>query len=266
MTLARGFFGRERSVLLLMLFASLVAHGGAFLLVGIADQADVGGWRARSRVHVMQPALELGLNRQPLYLLADRLDPSLLALPSPWGFSNRMWKKTIPLGFQSQPWQVPLAYLEPPPAPAVTNLLPQPAVTETLQAAIPVELNPPDSAQAQRIPTVRAENRSTLQLFGGLEKRAVVRSPTLPAITQPGGVRPTSVRIGVGGDGLVKYASLDRGSGNETADAAALAAVRQIQFAPAGGDAEELQWGLVRFYWALAVPAPAPAAPEAAAP
>jgi TonB family protein len=253
MTIIRGFFERERSVLLLMLLTSLVAHAGAFWLVAIPDKVDVRGWAVPSRVHVMQPALERGTGRPMLYYIADRMDPALIALPSLHGFSGKVWSKTIPLSLQAQQWSVDPAYLEAQAPPVLPVLLAQPPVTATLQAAVGM-VAAPASEPAEPVAPAAVLNRSVFQLRAGLENRTVIKSPALPAVAHLGGLRPTMVRVGVGVDGLVKYATLERSSGSDWADARAMEAVRQLQFEPVTRDGEQIQWGMMRFHWATTVP------------
>jgi len=57
-----------------------------------------------------------------------------------------------------------------------------------------------------------------------------MRSPVLPLANAP--ARTTRVLIAVTGDGRVRYAVLERSSGNEVLDGAAVAAARQVWFAP----------------------------------
>ena len=263
MKLLTAVFARQRAVLLLMLLASLLAHAAAFWTVTVVDRPGVSGWTARPRVHLMQPSLDVARNRQPLYRLAELMDPSLLGPPSRVGFSGKMWAKTVTVGLQPQVWNIDPAYLQAHPAPAIPTLLPQPAATDVLQVAVSLMATPPTES-TNHVSLARGDaNRSTFQVRGGLETRAVVKSARVPLVTQPGGLRPTSVRVAVGDDGSVKYATVERPSGSDWADTQAVELARQIQFEPVGHGQEDLQWGLLRFYWATS---PTESRPEKPAP
>ena len=77
-----------------------------------------------------------------------------------------------------------------------------------------------------------------------------MRAPELPVLTSPVPVRAVQVRVGVGADGLVRYALLDRSCGNETVDAQAVLLARQFRFEATQSGDSALAWGIMRFLWA----------------
>ena len=105
-------------------------------------------------------------------------------------------------------------------------------------------------------PPLVAVNQSVVRVLGPLEDRGIVHAPTLPTINNPTPLRPTQIRVGVGADGLVLYALLDRSSGDDGVDAQALTLARQIRFeAEQDSSAISLAWGVLRFLWATQPPA-----------
>ena len=71
----------------------------------------------------------------------------------------------------------------------------------------------------------------------------------------------------VGEDGRVRYAALEQGSGETDIDARAVALAREFRFEPraAATANPEIEWGLVRFYWAFVSPSAANGQPADAA-
>ena len=96
MTARRRWVRRDQPVLLLMLLLSVAMHGGAFWLMRVVDANSRTGWGLRPRVHLLRAGLPGREPRADLQLLAERMDPSLLSLPSLHGFSSKLWAHARP--------------------------------------------------------------------------------------------------------------------------------------------------------------------------
>jgi hypothetical protein len=186
-----------------------------------------------------------------LYVIADVLDPSLMSLPSPHGFSSDVWKRKSEATQRDLGWNEKPAYLEPmPPDPLRSLLEPAPLSAAVLWAAEKTPAQPEESDD-EIIQSPVTVNQSVLRVLGPLANRGVIRTPELPAPNNPTPMRAAQVRIGVGADGLVRYALIDRSCGSESVDAQAVVLARQIRFeAEQGSEPTALTWGIVRFLWA----------------
>ena len=119
-----------------------------------------------------------------------------------------------------------------------------------------------------------------MEIRGGLAKRPLVRSITVPGLTHGEALQRTRVRIGVNPDGYVVSITLPGrlakpGSPQAEADQRALGLLRGIRFEPVKDtkpqrtrDAGRLEWGEAIFYWQTVQPpkppsvAPVPVAPS----
>jgi hypothetical protein len=189
------------------------------------------------------------------YVIADVNDPSLMSLPSVHGFSQDVWRKTIDATQRTLGWNEEPAFLDATVPDAPRSLLePAPLADAVLTDA---EKNPAQSEEsAELTPSSVSVNASVFRVLGPLEERGVVHAPDLPVLSSPTPIRPAQVRVGVGADGFVRYALLDRSCGSEAVDAQALLLARQIRFEPDVNPASTaLAWGIVRFSWATEAPA-----------
>ncbi|HUI05463.1 MAG TPA: hypothetical protein VL486_00500 [Verrucomicrobiae bacterium] len=190
------------------------------------------------------------------YVIADVLDPSLMSLPSVHGFSQDVWRQKISATQRDLGWNEQPAYLDAAPAEAPPSLLqPVPLPAAVLSAAEKTPAQSEESDGEVATPPVTV-NESVFRVLGALEDRGVIHGPELPVLSSPTPIRPVQVRVGVGTDGLVRYALLDRSCGNDAVDAQALLFAQQIRFeADGAGIAPTLAWGVVRFLWATQAPA-----------
>ena len=190
------------------------------------------------------------------YVIADVLDPSLMSLPSPHGFSREAWERKSDaaqrnLGWNEQPAYLTIKLPEAPPS----LLEPAPLDVSVLSAAekTPAE---PEESDDEMIQPVVAINQSVVHVLVPLGNREVNFVPELPVITNSVPLRPSQVRIGIGAGGLVLYSLLDRSCGSESVDAQGVALARQLRFeAQPNAMPSELTWGVVRFLWATQTPA-----------
>ena len=179
-------------------------------------------------------------------IIADYFDPSVMSLPNPRGFSAAAWRHFAPASQALYVTDRAPAYLPQPPAAPLAVLLPEPALDQLAQTEIvpTIIVTEPDS-----IEVIHAGTNSVIELTGALIRRRLVQVPVLP-LASPA-ARTTRVLVAVTGAGRVRYAAVERSSGNEQLDGAAVAAVRQVWFAPEPNvDPLSETWGTVRLLWA----------------
>jgi hypothetical protein len=184
------------------------------------------------------------------YIVADMFDPSLFAVPSAHGFSRAVWRRKIEAAQRNLGWNEQPAYLDVTlPGTPASLLEPVPLDAAVLSAAEkkPAQSEESDEQAPQALVMV---NVSVFRVLGPLEDRGVMHAPELPVLSSSVPVRPAQVRVGVGPDGLVRYALLDRSCGNETVDAQAVLLARQFRFEATQSGDPILAWGIVRFLWA----------------
>ena len=189
------------------------------------------------------------------YLIADVLDPSLMSLPSIHGFSSEVWSKKLEATQRDLGWNEEPAYFDAAPTNAPRTLLePVPLATAALTTAEKTPARSEETVDEPISPPVTV-NESAFRVLGSLEDRAVIHGPELPVLNSPTPIRPAQVRVGVGSDGTVCYALLDRSCGDDTADAQALQLARQIRFEPEENSVSpNVSWGVIRFLWATQAP------------
>ena len=184
------------------------------------------------------------------YIVAEMLDPSDMSLPGPHGFSRTVWRRKTEAAQRNLGWNEQPAYLDVT-LPGMPPSLLEPA---PLEAAVlsEAEKTPPQSEESdeQAPPPPVIVNASDFRILGPIEDRGVMYVPQLPVLASLVPVRPTQVRAGVGPDGLVRYALLDRSCGNETVDAQAVLLAEQFRFEATQSGDPVLMWGIVRFLWA----------------
>jgi hypothetical protein len=257
----------ERQVLLLILLGFVLAYAGALLAVALHKKAERADMIKRPLVHWM-PSATTARAADPHYLIADLMDPSLLSLPNTHGFSHELWQRQTPAIHQTPVPDVLLAYLTPAEPDGLPSLLEQTPLTEAVRVTVDK-----DSAVAEDF-TVNSSlepapvaTQSVVRVDGNLTGRFVIHGSALPTIASETPLRPTEVRVGVGVDGTVRYAMLQRSCGNESVDGRAVELARTLCFEPENRPGiHALSWGLLRFFWAVRPPAPATNAPPAAAP
>ena len=179
-------------------------------------------------------------------IIADYFDPSAMSLPDPRGFSGAAWRHFAPARQAFYITDRAPAYLPQPAVAPLPVLLPEPPLDQLAQTEITptILVAEPDPSE-----TVRAGTNSVLELTGVLCRRRLVQVPVVP-LASPA-ARTTRVLIAVTGAGRVQYAVVERSSGNEQLDGAAVAAVRQAWFAPEpNADPLAVTWGAVRLLWA----------------
>jgi hypothetical protein len=243
----------QGQLLLWILAGSLVAFGVMFVFFRVSGVSLTTTPRESARVLLMPPASQNPFSSsEPRYVIADIFDPSLMTLPSAHGFSRGMWRQKIEakqrdLGWNEQPAFLAVRAVETP----GSLLEPTPVDAAVLSAAEKTPAFSEESNDNEAVELPISINQSVLRILSALEDRSVTYLPSLPTINSSGPIRPTQVRVGVGADGLVLYALLDRSCGDEAVDVQALALARQVRFEVGRDDrAASLAWGVLRFLWA----------------
>lgn len=216
-----------------------------------------------------KPSVQPEQTKPLLYIASDEaterrfaemsvLDPTLLALPSERGFSGDAWLKFAPRNMTVSNWVAPAAWL---PLDAgelgttlarygETNRVPVDALLDGPHTTTPFELRRPSTAIA---------SVSTFTLHD-LSSRRLVRSAPLLVATNADLITNSVVEIWVNGDGVVESAVLVGPSGLKQMDEHAVAAAKELAFAPlplsrATREATVPQRGRVVFTWSV-VPQP----------
>lgn len=183
-------------------------------------------------------------------LVADYFDPSVMSLPDARGFSAKAWQhfgSIIPLVYEPDR---SLAFLPPLANAALPVLLAEKPISELARSGVELAIVEPTTAEPINVPVTN----SVLEVGGALRDRGILQQPSLPFAPPLMPVRGARVLVAVTGDGRVRYAVLERSSGNEALDGAAIAAVRQVLFAPEpNADPLMLTWGAVRLVWAVRI-------------
>ena len=243
----------QGQLMLWILAGSLVAFGVMFLFFRVSGAALTTAPRVVPHIAWMPTAPQNPFSpSDSRYVISSVFDPSLMTLPSAHGFSQGMWRRRIEAKQRDLGWDDQPAFLAERPMDAPRSLLePTPVDTAVLSAAEKTPALPEESNGDEAIESPVSANQSVLRVLSALEDRGVTYTPPLPIINSSGPIRPTQVRVGVGPDGLVLYALLDRSCGDEAVDAEALALARQLRFeAEHDSSATPLAWGVLRFLWA----------------
>ena len=241
----------ERQVLLLLLVASFIGFGGAFLVAGFRQHGERLERTGEPRVRWMPPR-EPTVITPTEYLVAEYFDPSLMSLPNTRGFSARMWQRSADAPPRSFEPPAELALLDPTSDGKIATLLPEPSLTDIVNLVVEkLPATVEDLTTDEPAAVAMVVTQSTLHVDGVLEQRSLRLQPELPAVTADTGLKPTRVRVAVAPDGRVRYVTLDQSCGNETVDAQALDTASRLRFEPAtSADPLALTWGMVKFSWA----------------
>jgi TonB family protein len=181
----------------------------------------------------------------------DRFDPSLMSLPSARGFSSKLWGRSAPVTPQTTEWKPAPSYFDGESDRPLPTLLTLPALANEVQATamkMPVEA---EGLPEETIEIPAPLNRTVIRVTGALADRRVLEEPVAVTVRSEVTLRPTRVRVGVNTDGRVRFATVERSSGDAAVDGRATELARQVRFEPRVTGAE-VEWGLLRFLWAQA--------------
>ena len=253
---------------------------GIWVMIVFAVQLGVLSWLGRAPL-----AVRAHTENQPLRLMPEIQltpdsgsgeafsDPTLFSRPNRRGFSGTAWRRFSGVDHQLIDWNETPRLLDNQPAmlgAAFREALPDHlAVVSGIPAkglAKPVTVEPGPLA---------LRDASELKILGGLAKRPLVRSVSVPALPHNEALRRTYTRIGVNTDGYVVSARvlgrLSKGDPFQSAaDRRALELLRGIRFEPIKRSRFDrpdqpgaLEWGEALFHWRTEAP---PKTPPAAAP
>lgn len=170
-------------------------------------------------------------------------DPTVFALPSERGFSAVVRRRAPAARLSDMEVQAPLM------ARVYTPLRwAQASGEEGAFAEAPPSF---DSAPSGEEPPAPApEEGSAWRVFGEIAGRNPAAPSSLPPVERDEAIAPSVVRAAVSPRGEVPYAFLERSSGFERADEAAVKFVRSLRFTPVEGtNGNSLAWGFVKVLW-----------------
>ena len=226
----------ERHVLMWLLGATMVTIAGGALWLAV-------GHHAGHHLATGDAARVQWMRESQHNIVADYFDPSVMSLPAERGFSRAAWQRRgmiTPVVFE--PESAP-AFLVLPVSVPLLSLLAEPELPELVRWRIGWA-SVPANEPVWELPATN----SVLEITGALRDRRIVQLPVLPVADAP--VKATRLLIAVNAEGCVRYAVLDRSSGNEALDSAAVAAARQVWFTPEpNADPVALTWGVVQLVW-----------------
>jgi hypothetical protein len=233
-------FARRFSLVLPgFLLLSGFAHLATFFLFQVAYP---------QRVTIPPPAAQVALltaatpEGEALLRWVAAEDPALVAATS----------SPLPRGLLDLEYVPSFATVRTPPR----TLAPAPEVVRYPAAKHPLAIirsvEPADIPTAPELPP----SETRLSFSGALAERQVIEAPPVRAqLRSP--LEPPSFLVGVSGDGEVRFAFVQRTSGDDAADAAAAAALTQARFEVSEAP---ITWGFATVTWggnAYAAPAPA---------
>jgi len=134
--------------------------------------------------------------------------------------------------------------------------VPSPEIKDDLKPDISAFEEEPDISAPMPdkiIPSFTGKDGESFQISGPISKRPVLRRiyPQYPRSAQMGGIEgETTVKFWVSSDGIIERVVIEKTSGSDELDRAAVDAVKKWLFAPLGGDEKQIdQWGVlnVRF-------------------
>ncbi|MCG3149190.1 MAG: hypothetical protein PCFJNLEI_02650 [Verrucomicrobiae bacterium] len=237
----------ERQVLMALMGATVLAVASAILGSGFFTGSG------QKLEPVTSANIRWGRDPEGIrQVLAEYFDPSLMSLPSPFGFSRGPWEHLAPpVASRYQP-VIPAAFLGNPGPGLVPALLPPPVLATVVLAGLERPALPDLTEAAVQVNGPVITN-SVIQLGGELAGRRLLHLPAIPLAPATLAVRRSLVMLAVDPAGRVQHAILERGCGSEALDTAAVELTRQLRFEPeASADALALTWGTARFSWAYA--------------
>jgi hypothetical protein len=221
---------RFPATLLLFGVFSLLAHAATFFVFQV-------GYPSHVTIPLQTPQVSLLTGETPEQQAVMRWieseDPALIAASS----------HPVPAGLFEVPYRP--SYLTPRTAPRsmperkeVPERAPGPELSSLLRSVLPAAAGP--AAKVERAPT-------TIVFSASLAGRTLVATPALKT-TVAGPLEDASFMLGVTAAGEVRFALLQRSSGDHATDATALAQLAKARFQPVEG-APEIEWGFADIVW-----------------
>lgn len=173
----------------------------------------------------------------------DWSDPTIFALPSDQGFSAAVRRRTPDARFAD-------AEMAAPSRPRLYEPMFWGAKGEDERAFAEA---PPTFGFApvnEETSTPAPEEGSAWRVYGEIAARNPSAPSSLPSLERDEPIAPTVVRAGVTPQGETRYVFVERGSGSDRVDDAALRFVQSLRFAALEGtNVAPLMWGFVKVLW-----------------
>jgi TonB family protein len=170
-------------------------------------------------------------------------DPTIYVLPGDYGFSSRL--RSVKPHLKEEHIKSTLVDL---------SSAFEPTHTEDLEVGVenlmwdPTPFETDLTTETSSVPKEKAiEEGSAWLVSGNLAKRLISSSSTLPLLVSTELLAPSVLRICVGENGSVLYCMVEKSSGFDNADDAALRFARGIRF-QSQSDASNV-WGTVKVFW-----------------
>ncbi len=168
-----------------------------------------------------------------LMALTTHRDPTLFALPNPYGFSGGAWQLFQPGVQNPSNWSAPPEWLRLPEDQLGRSLSDYSTTNRPSEEPLLAALRMTKRLEP-RIPSEPVLTNTLVRVEGPLARRPLVKAPLLPKAVHTDTPRaPTVIAVSVNGDGLVETASIAGSSGLKTADDQAVTVARLFEFQPA---------------------------------
>ena len=211
------------------------------------------------------PAPEVFLAAEQPFPLAEFYDPTIFSLPHRHGFSGLAAALTPRPQFTATGWDEPFRWL-----PLRAENLGQSfrqLLADNLAQPLPFAEKISSAPTALQLPVAAAPAASQLHIEGALAQRALLAAAEIPTQRAAAPLPDTIVQAVVDAGGRVVTATILSPGGS--ADASALALVRQLRFEPLPGGnntrltrpLEGLTWGKLIFNWRTVAPVEAENSP-----
>jgi hypothetical protein len=221
---------RFPATLLLFGVFSFLAHAATFFVFQVAYPSHVTIPLQTPQVSVLTGDTP---EQQALMRWIESEDPALIAASS----------HPVPAGLFEVPYRP--SYLTPRTAPRsmpevkeAPERAPGPELSALLRSVLPAA--PGAAPKVEPAPT-------KILLSAGLARRTLVATPALKTAV-PGPLEDASFMLGVTREGEVRFALLQRSSGDHATDAAALAQLAKARLRP-DESAPEIEWGFADIVW-----------------
>ena len=186
-------------------------------------------------------------------------DPILFAKPNRRGFSGKAWGDFPEVDHPLIDWSEPGRPLLN--EPKILGSSFRKALPEHLPFVVDIPVKRSAKSIDMEVSPLAVRKNSELEIIGGLSKRLLVRTVTLPSLSHGEAIRRTQVRIGVNPDGYVVSATIQNeltedASLQAKVDRRALELLKGIRFQPNYDKSSNqqnnfgsLEWGDAIFHW-----------------
>lgn len=229
-------------VLFFCVFGSVLAHAGTFFLFQVVYPLKVTIPQPAPHVSLLTPSSPENI---ALLRWIEAEDPALVANDTP----------AVPPGLVDVRYRP--SFASPRTAPLGAPIESDPAVRFPRAKDW---LSPTGSPNALPAPPVIIRPKGTsVAYFGSLGGRSLSKNPPVTVTSHVSApVEPTTLLVGVDGQGEVRFSLVERSSGDPKLDELAAAHLHRVSFAAASAP---IMWGFAKFSWGGDAYAPASTAP-----